>query len=103
MSDVSQIQPPTTSLTCNNVKALLSLDEGDVVGYEGRVCVRLQAGMSGLQQLQTPAAFVQEAGPDVRHGSRDGRDGETRHGVQLRYHVAQHLEGIHVTWWQIRV
>lgn len=57
-SHLSQIQPPTTSFTCYDIKALLALDEGDVVGYEGGVCVRLHAGVSGLQQLHTPAAFV---------------------------------------------
>lgn len=45
-------------LTCDDVEALLSLHEGDVVGYEGGVCVRLHAGMSGLQQLHAPAAVA---------------------------------------------
>lgn len=85
-------------VTCDNIEALLSLDEGDVIGYEGGVCIRLHAGMSGLLQLHTPGAVRQQARSNIRHRSRNGHHSETRHRVQLRYHVAQRLEGIHVTW-----
>lgn len=83
-------------VTCDDVEALLLLDEGDVVGYEGGVGVRLHAGVPGLQQLHPPGAVGQQAGSDVGDGCGNGRHGEARHGVQLRYHVAQRLEGIHV-------
>lgn len=85
--------------TCNNIEAPLPLDKADIVGYEGSVCVRLHAGMSGLQQLHAPAAVSHDTGPDVRHGSRDGRHCKTRHCVQLCYHLAQRLQGVHITWW----
>lgn len=87
--------------TCYNIEALLPLDEADVVGYEGGVRVRLHAGMSGLQQLQTPAAVVQQSGPDVRNRSGHRRHGEARHRVELRDDVTQRLKGIHVTWSQM--
>lgn len=82
--------------TCNNIKALLSLYEGDIVRYEGGVCVCLHAGMSGLQQLHTPAAIGQQTRPNVGHGSGDGRHGEAHHGIQLRYDITQRLERVHI-------
>lgn len=86
-------------VTCYNIEALLRLDEGDVIGYEGSVCIRLHAGMSGLQQLHAPAAAGRDARPNVRHRSGDGRHGEAHHCVQLCYDIAQRLKGVYVTWW----
>ena len=86
-------------LTCYNIEALLSLDEGDIVGYEGGVCVCLHAGMPGLLQLHTPAAIVQQTRPNVGHGSGDGRHSEAHHSVQLRYDITQRLEWVHIAWW----
>ena len=87
--------------TCDDVEALLPLGEGDVVGDEGGVGVRLHAGVSGLEELQTPAAvgpLLQELGPDEGHRRRDGRHGEADHRVQLGHHVAQSLQRVHVAW-----
>lgn len=75
-------------ITCDNIEAFLSLDEGDVIGYEGGVGIRLHAGMSGLLQLHTPGAVCQQARSDIGHRSRNGRHCKTRHHVQLRYHLA---------------
>lgn len=86
------------SNTCYDVEAALSMGEADVVGDEGGVGVRLHAGVPGLQQLQAPTAVLQQARADVGHRGRDGRHGEAHHRVQLRDHVAQRLEGVHVAW-----
>lgn len=85
-------------LTCDDVEALLSLDEGHVVGDEGRVGVGLHAGVTSLQQLHPPDAVGQEAGPHVRHGGGDRGHGKADHGVQLGDDITQRLEGVHVAW-----
>lgn len=85
-------------VTSDNIEALLSLDEWDVIGYEGGVGIRLHAGMSGLPQLHTPGAVWQQVRSDIGHGSRNRRHCKTRHRIQLRYHTAQRLQGVHITW-----
>ena len=83
--------------TCDDVEALLPLDESDVVGYECRVHVALHAGVSGLLQHQ-PARPLQELGPHVGHRGGHGRRGEAHHAVQQGYDITQTLQGVHVTW-----
>ena len=86
-------------LTCDDVEALLAAGEADVVGDEGRVGVRLHAGVARLPQLQPPRLLRrQEAGPDVGHGRRDRRRRKAHHRVQLGRGVAQRLQGVHVAW-----
>lgn len=84
-------------LTCDDVEALLSARETDVVGDEGGVCIRLHAGVARLPQLQ-PSGLVgrQEAGPDIWHWRQDGCHRQAHHGVQLGRGIAQHLQGVHV-------